>query len=75
MSLLKKVLRGIVALFVDDEFLAFATLIVVGVAALIIKTSAADVATAGVTLLGGSIGVLMLGVWRTARSHRRKSFG
>jgi hypothetical protein len=68
MNLLNSVIREIVGLFVDDEFLALATLAVVGATAIVVKGTAIDARVAGVMLLGGCLVVLLGGVWRTARS-------
>lgn len=68
MTLLNSVIREIVGLFVDDEFLALATLAVVGVTAIVVKGTTIDARVAGVMLLGGCLVVLLGGVWRTARS-------
>jgi hypothetical protein len=68
MNLLNSVVREIVGLFVDDEFLALATLAVVGVTAIVVKGTTIDARVAGVLLLGGCLVVLLGGVWRTARS-------
>jgi hypothetical protein len=69
MNLLKTAIREIVGLFIDDEFLAVATLVVVGVTAMVVKGTTAGV-MAEVTLPGGCLLVLVAGVWRTARSGR-----
>lgn len=68
MTLLNSVIREIVGLFVDDEFLALATLAVVGVTAIVVKGTTIDARVAGMMLLGGCLVVLLGGVWRTARS-------
>jgi hypothetical protein len=62
-------LREIIGLFLDDEFLAFAILSVVGGAAVLTKIPAAAPLAAGIVLLVGCLAVLVIGVLRTARSH------
>ena len=68
MNMLSIVTREILGLFVEDEFLALATLAVVGVTAIVVKDTTIDATVAGVMLLGGCLVVLVGGVWRTARS-------
>ena len=71
MNMLNIVTREIVGLFVEDEFLALATLAVVGVTAIVVKGTTIDATVAGVMLLGGCLVVLVGGVWRTARQTDR----
>ena len=71
MKLLKAVAAAIVGLFVDDEFLALATLAVVGIAAIILKATTLGTIVAAVTLLGGCLAILVVGIWRTARRRGR----
>lgn len=68
MTLLKSLIHETIGLFVEDEFLALAILAVVGVTALIIYDTPTDAVSPGLILLGGCIAVLLVGVWRTARS-------
>jgi hypothetical protein len=67
MTLLSTIFREIFGLFVEDEFLALATLAIVGLAALLIKGLGADVLIGAGVLFGGCVLVLLIGVWRTAR--------
>lgn len=63
--------RGLVGLFIDDEFLAVAILAVVAAtAALILVVGVAPLA-AGALLLVGNVAVLVAGVVRTANRHQR----
>jgi uncharacterized membrane-anchored protein len=73
MNLLKSLARETIGLFIEDEFLAIATLAVVGVTAFVIKTMATDPVIAGFILLGGCVVVLVAGVWHTARAHARSN--
>jgi hypothetical protein len=66
--MLKGALSEIWGLFVDDELLAVGILIVVALTAAIAKLIATSLA--GAVLLGGLLGVLVLGVLRTARARR-----
>jgi len=66
MKLVNAVMREIVGLFVDDEFLALATLVVVGAAAILVNVVAAIPLAAGIVLLVGCLAVLVVGVLRTA---------
>jgi hypothetical protein len=68
MNAIKGVLREIIGLFIDDGFLALATLVVVGIAAILLKATTAGVIVGALTLLVGCLVVLVLGVWRAARS-------
>jgi hypothetical protein len=60
--------REIIGLFIDDGFLALATLAIVGIAAFLIKATTAAAIVGELTLPIGCLVVLVLGVWRTARS-------
>jgi hypothetical protein len=71
MNLLRTSCREIVGLFLDDEFLAVAVLIVVGVAALLIKLHVIAPLAAGGVLFAGCLGILLTSVWRTANAARR----
>jgi hypothetical protein len=66
MKLVNAAIREIVGLFLDDEFLAFATLVVVGAAAILVNVVAAIPLAAGIVLLVGCLAVLVIGVLRTA---------
>ena len=66
MKLLKTAARQTVSFFIDDEFLALATLAVIGITAIVVKATA-NVPAAEFTLLGGSLAVLMVSVCRSAR--------
>jgi hypothetical protein len=69
MNVLMSVVREIIGLFVDDEFLALGTLAVVGIAATVAEGTTANIGAAA--LLGGCLAVLFVGVCHTARSSRR----
>lgn len=67
MNTLRLVAQEIVGLFLDDEFLAVAALVVVGVAAVLVKVVGTASVAAGGFLLAGCVGVLLVSVWRTAQ--------
>jgi predicted benzoate:H+ symporter BenE len=71
MNLLHASFREIVGLFLDDEFLAAAVLIVVGAAAVLMRLQAVAPLAVGAVLLAGCLGVLLMSVWRTATGRRR----
>jgi hypothetical protein len=71
MNLLHASFREIVGLFLDDEFLAVAVLIVVGAAAVLMRLQAVAPLAVGAVLLAGCLGVLLMSVWRTATGRRR----
>jgi hypothetical protein len=62
--------RQTAGFFIDDEFLALATLAVIGMTAIVVKATA-YVPAAEITLLGGSLAVLVVGVCRSARTLNR----
>lgn len=70
MSLVTDVVRGVVGLFVDDELLAVAVLVVVGLAAVLVSIFDTDPLVAGMVLLGGNLLILVAGGLRTARRNR-----
>lgn len=67
MSSLIKGLQAIWGLFVDDEFLAIAILVVVGLSAFLLIGLSAQPLVAGGFLFAAILLVLVLGVLRTAR--------
>jgi hypothetical protein len=69
MKLLRTMGGEIVGLFLDDEFLAVAALIVVCTAAVLVKAIDIKPVVGGGALLGGCVGVLLMSVWRTASSR------
>jgi hypothetical protein len=69
MTFLKTAIREVFGLFVDDEFLAAATLAVIGVTAIAVDGAGVDTLVGAALLLGGCLIVLAAGVWRTARSR------
>jgi hypothetical protein len=71
MNLLKMAVRQTVSFFIDDEFLALATLAVIGVTAIVVKATT-NILAAEFTLLGGSLAVLVVGVCRSARTPNRE---
>ena len=66
MNTLSLILRELVGLFVDDEFLAIAILLVVGLAAACAFLLAAPSIVVGTVLLVGCVGVLVSSVLRTS---------
>lgn len=66
MNLLSLILRELVGMFVDDEFLAIAVLMVVAVAAALAFWLAAPPLVTGAVLLAGSIAVLVSSVLRAS---------
>jgi hypothetical protein len=67
MNLFSQAIRQVAALFVDDAFLAMATVAVVGGTALVLGSSAGAVG-GEISLLGGCLAALVASVWRGARS-------
>jgi hypothetical protein len=67
MKLLRTMGKEILGLFLDDEFLAAAALVVVGVSAILAKTLATAPLAAGTILLGGCVGVLVMSVRRSTQ--------
>lgn len=72
MKMVKTIIREIFGLFIDDQFLALATLVVVGGTAIVVTVTTGTSMVAAMTLLGGCLFVLVAGVWRTARSALRE---
>jgi hypothetical protein len=67
MNTLTEILRNIVGLFIDDEFLAIAVFAVVALTGLLTLVIGVPPMFAGAVLFGGNVLVLVLGVLRTAR--------
>lgn len=67
MSLLKLVLAEFVDMFIDDEFLAVAVLLVVGIAAILAFVVHAAAFLVGAVLLGGCVAVLLASAVRGIR--------
>jgi len=67
MNTLSLILRELVGLFVDDEFLALAVLAVVGAAAACAFLIGTPSIVVGTVLLLGCVGVLVLSVLKTSR--------
>jgi hypothetical protein len=67
-KLLRVIGQEIVGLFLDDEFLAVAALIVVGAVAVLVKVFDVAPIVSGSVLVGGCVGILAISVWRTAHS-------
>lgn len=65
-------LRSILGLFLDDEFLAASTLVVVGAAALLLKANVIAPLADGGLLLVGCLGALLASIWRSACVKRRQ---
>jgi hypothetical protein len=68
MKLINAMVKEILSLFLDDEFLALAALVVVGATAILAKIFAVAALAAGGVLVVGCLGVLLLSVWRTAHA-------
>jgi hypothetical protein len=60
--------RELLGLFLDDEFLAVAVLIVVGTAALLAKALTGAPLVAGAVLIAGSVTALLFSIWQAART-------
>jgi hypothetical protein len=69
MNFVRAAVKEIVGLFLDDELLAVALLIVVGIVAVLAKTATIMPLAAGALLLGGCIAALMISVWRGAQAR------
>lgn len=67
MKTMKLILRALLGLFIDDQFLALAVTAVVGVAAVMSFALKAPPLIAGATLLFGCVAVLVDSVWRAKR--------
>ena len=72
MNLLRAVVKEFLGLFLDDEFLAVAILLVVGLTALVVLETDWGTAVAEALLLAGCLGVLSIGVMRTVRAANRR---
>jgi hypothetical protein len=70
MRLVRGTGKQILGLFLDDDFLALATLIVVSAVTVLLKAFTVSPLAAGGTLLVGCVGALFISVWRTARAMR-----
>jgi hypothetical protein len=71
MNLLRASLREIVGLFVDDQFLAVAALVVVCAVTLLIEFHVITPLAAGGVLFAGCLGALLTSVWRAANAGRK----
>ncbi len=71
MSTLTEILRGIIGLFIDDEFLAIAVLAVVALTAVLMLVIGVPAEISGAFLFLGNVLVLVLGAMRTARAKVR----
>jgi hypothetical protein len=67
MTTVIEILRNVLGLFLDDEFLAIAVLVVVAVTSFLILGLGAEPSLAGSFLLFGNVLVLIRSVVRTAR--------
>lgn len=72
MSFLSMISKSLIGLFVDDEFLALAIILVVTAASGLILLIKAPPLAGGSVLLFGSLAALALGVRRTARRKSRR---
>ena len=68
MNLFSLIVREFIGMFIDDEFLAIAVLIVIAVAAALAYVAKVPSLAVGATLLVGCVLVLIGSVWR-ARSR------
>jgi hypothetical protein len=71
MNTIMDVGRGVIGLFVDDEFLAIAVLVVITATAFLIVGLGVQPLIAGGVLLVGNVIVLVLGAVLTARRQQR----
>lgn len=71
MSTLTEILRGIIGLFIDDEFLAIAVLAVVALTAVLMLVIGVPAEISGAFLFLGNVLVLVFGAMRTARAKVR----
>ena len=67
MKLLRTTAREVIGLFLDDEFLAAAALVIVCVAAVFVKGLGVAPLVAGGVLLGGCVAALLASVLRAAQ--------
>ena len=72
MKVLVEILRNVIELFLDDEFLAIAVLVVVALTALLILALDVQPDLAGGLLLFGTVAALIGSVLRTARQSTRR---
>ena len=70
MTLLTGILRELAGLFIDDEFLAIAILVVVAIVA-VLTLAGAQPLFAGAILICGNLLILAISVLRTARRTER----
>jgi hypothetical protein len=70
MRALRSFLAEIISLFLDDEFLAVTTLILVGLIAGFVKAFGVVSPIAGLLLLLGSVTILFVSVFRAAAANR-----
>lgn len=70
MKLPRAIAGEFVGLFLDDEFLVAAALMIVSAAGILVKLLGIAPLVAGGLLLGGCIAVLLVSIWRAA--HRMK---
>ena len=68
MNVLTLIFKEIIGMFIDDEFLAIALLIVVAVAAALAFGAHASSVVVGATLFVGCVAVLVGSVWRARRT-------
>lgn len=66
MSLVDMVWKSLIGLFIDDEFLAIAIVLVVALTSVLILLVGVPPLLGGGFLLLGCLAALALGVWRTA---------
>lgn len=67
MNVLTLIIKEIIGMFFDDEFLAIAVLIVVAVAAALAYAAKLSSPVVGLVLFAGCVAVLVGSVWRARR--------
>jgi hypothetical protein len=72
MNTIREISRNLTGLFIDDEFLAVAVLVVIAATAFLILVLGVLPLIAGGVLLAGNVVVLALGAIRTARRTERR---
>jgi hypothetical protein len=70
MTALLEILRGVMKLFVEDEFLAAGIVVIVGLTALLMVAMPEHPFVAGFALVGGNIALLVASAVHTRRRGR-----
>jgi len=71
MKFLRSIGRGIIGLFVDDEFLAVTVLVLVSAVIILVKVFDLLPLAAGVLLLIGCVSILLISVVRTTAARTK----